>query len=973
TYKHQDLRNIGKKQKNRQKHRNQCPTKQAFLLLFPLRAIDSSLSLFLAIMASRNRAGKVAPKEQNAWNVPVQPKPDPVGGKARKAANKPASSEPTAVAALDHGVAGSKIPLPTVSSSMLKKSQEKFNQVQRQHVEKARKYATEYVSSEEDEPDEANGEEASDETTRTILGDVLKNYHGIEADVGKTQEYLQNLLESRNAVCLICIETVKRTDRIWSCCSCYTFFHLMCIQRWANDSMSMKKMHHEQQEGYYNNQGEYIPKPALDVSWDCPKCRREYAPAEIPRHYECFCGKERDPGAHPWLIPHTCGEPCGKQLSPACGHTCRLLCHPGPCPPCPQTINVSCRCGSSPVKTIRCAQKVWTCAKKCKRKLACGIHECGAQCHDPNQCPPCQNRSKQPCLCGSETKEVNCHESRWQCEIVCNKPFPCGLHRCERLCHEGPCGACPLGLPRSCPCGKSETRTAVSCAERVGTCGDTCEKRLACGEHTCPERCHQGPCGNCLELVPKVCRCGSTKKPVVCHREALCEGRCKRMRTCGKHQCNRKCCEGQCQPCDRVCGKTLPCGKHKCSSLCHRGPCYPCNQKSTVKCRCGGTVVEVACGRERKANAPKCKLPCRTASKCHHPNAHSCHTGECPPCVQACGERNDTTNCEHPCRAKCHDAVRVVTRDKNFKPVGPWDVQQEIVEVKKLPHPACAVKVPVMCLGGHETSDWPCANSKPSSCGRPCGRLLKCGMHRCALACHKVTHRASTTQDSRCDPCTSGCALARPDGCGHGCALACHTPPCDPCLVSIKANCYCGLTQVYYKCHEFNPSGMDSMGAEEKDALKRRRESFLSCGQKCIRNLPCGHRCTAICHPGRCPNPELCAKKVKISCQCAQRKMEVSCKMARTSPTLDCDEHCAAIKAQKQEELDRKEREARAQEELERQRELEEYERKFSRRKHRERKRHQVQQEETGTHWAVYAVPVVAVLVAVVVYFLVMQ
>uniref|UniRef100_A0A182WAM4 PHD-type domain-containing protein n=1 Tax=Anopheles minimus TaxID=112268 RepID=A0A182WAM4_9DIPT len=706
------------------------------------------------IMAYRNRS-KIAPKEQNAWNVPVLPKPEP--GKPRKSSTGN-SSKVTASSPMEQGAGGSKIPLPTVSSSMLKKSQDKFNQVQRQHAETAKKYAADYVSSEdEEEQDETNGE-GSDVATRNIVVDVLKNYHGIDADVGKTQEYLQNLLESRNAVCLICIETVKRADKIWSCSACYTFFHLMCIQRWANDSMSMKRINHEQQEGYYNNRGEYIPKPALNVQWDCPKCRREYMPEEIPRHYECFCGKERDPSAHPWFIPHSCGEPCEKKLAPACGHTCRLLCHPGPCPPCPQTINVSCRCGCSPMKTIRCAQKTWTCTKK-----------------------------------------------------------------------------------------------------------------------------------------------------------------------------------------------------------------------SSVKCRCGGTVVEVACGRERKANAPKCKMPCRVPSKCHHPNTHSCHTGECPPCTQPCGEPNDTTNCEHPCRAKCHDAVRVVTRDKNHKPVGPWDVPKEIVEVKTLPHPACTENVSVMCLGGHETADWPCSNSKPSSCGRPCDRLLKCGVHRCPLPCHKVTHRASTTQDSRCEACSTGCTLSRPAGCTHSCTLPCHKPPCNPCLVSIKANCYCGLTQVFYKCHEFYPAGMEGKGSDELAELDRRRESFLSCGQKCIKNFPCGHRCFSICHPGRCPNPELCSKKVKISCKCAHRKAEVSCKVARNSPTLDCDQQCEALRAQKQEEQDRKEREARAQQELENQRELEEYDRKFNKRKYRERKRPQVQQEETGRHWAVYVIPVVVVLVGVVAYVLLME
>ncbi|XP_058119829.1 NF-X1-type zinc finger protein NFXL1 [Anopheles ziemanni] len=921
-------------------------------------------------MANRNR--KFAPKEQNVWKVPVEPNGPAAsaGGGGDGVKNKPQKPAKTASPADDNAVSGSKIPVSRTATSMIKKSQEKFNQVQRQHAETARKYATEYVSSDEDDDGTTGG--ASDASTQAILGDVLKNYHGIDADVGRTQEYLQNLLESRNAVCLICIETVKRADKIWSCHSCYTFFHLMCIQRWANDSMSMKRINHEQQEGYYNNRGEYIPKPVLSVHWDCPKCRKEYQPQDIPRHYECFCRKEQNPSAHPWLIPHSCGEPCEKNLNPECGHTCRLLCHPGPCPPCPQTISVSCRCGSSALKTIRCSQKSWTCVKKCTRKLSCGIHECGAQCHEPGKCPPCKNRSKQQCLCGAKTKEVNCHESRWQCGTVCNKPFPCSIHKCELKCHDGPCGECPLGLPRSCPCGKTETR-AASCSERIGTCGDTCQKVLECGQHHCTERCHQGPCGSCLVLVGKVCRCGATTKEVGCHREATCESKCKKVRTCGKHPCNRKCCDGQCPECDKVCGKTLPCGKHKCTSLCHQGLCYPCNQKSAVKCRCGGTSIEVQCGREKKANAPKCKLPCRIHSKCHHQNPHDCHQGECPPCTQLCGQPNDTTNCEHPCEARCHAAVKVVTKDKNFKPVGPWDVPQEVVEIKTLPHPPCPVKVPVMCLGGHETADWPCSNSKPSSCGRACGRKLRCGLHQCPLICHKVTHRASTTQDSRCEACTAGCAIPRPTGCVHPCQRACHNPPCNPCQVAIKTNCYCGLTQVFYKCHEFYPPDLDGKEKGELvEALKQRRASVMSCGQKCIKNLPCGHRCSATCHPGRCPNPELCAKKVKITCKCGHRKAEVNCNAARVTPTLGCDDQCTLLQERKRAELEKQQEEERARQAIENQKELEEYERKFNRRKHRERKRQEVEQEEGGRSW-MYLLPVAVVLIAIAVYFLMLQ
>ncbi|XP_049546013.1 NF-X1-type zinc finger protein NFXL1 [Anopheles darlingi] len=921
-------------------------------------------------MAYRDRK-LAAPKVANAWRLPTPP-PQPGGQR------KPGTSN----ARTEDRMAGSKIPQPktpsstaaaTTTTAMKKSAQEKFNQVQRQHVEKARQYATEYVSSEEEEDDADAGNTRLDgigrndgSSTQNILGSVLKNYNGAPSDMGKTQEYLQNLLESRNAVCLICIGTVKRADKIWSCQSCYTFFHLLCIQRWANDRISMKRMHHEEQEGYYNNRGEYIPKPVLSVHWDCPKCRQEYEPVDIPRHYECFCGKEQDPAQHPWLIPHSCGEPCGKQLKPTCGHHCRLLCHPGPCPPCPQTISVSCRCAKSAAKTIRCSQGSWTCTVKCTRKLDCGIHECTERCHPTGECPPCRNRSKQPCLCGAQSKEVNCFESRWQCEKVCNRPYACSLHKCELRCHAGPCGECPLGKPRSCPCGRTQTRAA--CSERIGTCGDTCQKMLACGVHQCMERCHEGECGSCLVLVQKTCRCGQTSREIPCSKEATCETKCKKVRRCGRHPCNRKCCDGQCPDCDKVCGKTLSCGRHKCSSCCHQGACYPCNQKSTVKCRCGGTSTEVACGREKKAHAPKCTLPCRQPAKCHHHNPHACHAGECPPCVQPCGEQNDTTNCEHPCEAKCHDAVTVVTKDKHFKPVGPWDVPRETVEVKRLPHPVCEVKVPVMCLGGHETSEWPCYNSKPASCGRPCGRLLKCGLHRCPLQCHKVTHRASTTQDSRCEPCAAGCVVPRPAGCVHPCKRRCHQNPCEPCMVSIKDKCYCGLTQVFYTCNDLYPPVEGGT-----DELQGRRNAVLSCGQKCIKNLSCGHRCTSVCHPGACPNPELCTKKVKVTCPCNHRKAELPCNVAKESGgALECDDGCEAIRIQRQQEEQAKEDERRAQEELANQRELEEYERKFNRRKHRERKRHEVKEQESR-NLLLYILPALIVLVGVILYFVLLQ
>lgn len=91
---------------------------------------------------------------------------------------------------------------------------------------------------------------------------------------------------------------------------------------------------------------------------------------------------------------------------------------------------------------------------QCKSKLKCGIHVCGLGCHERNKCPPCAKKSKQSCLCGNSVQERNCDALVWQCNKICNKLYPCGLHKCQLKCHIDECGDCQLGLPRECPCGK---------------------------------------------------------------------------------------------------------------------------------------------------------------------------------------------------------------------------------------------------------------------------------------------------------------------------------------------------------------------------------------------------------------------------------------------------------------------------------------------------------------------------------------
>jgi NF-X1-type zinc finger protein NFXL1 len=325
----------------------------------------------------------------------------------------------------------------------------------------------------------------------------------------------------------------------------------------------------------------------------------------------------------------------------------------------------------------------------------------------------------------------------------------------------------------------------------------------------------------------KKCRCGNMTKETACSKELQCELKCKNQKNCKKHVCNRKCCI-DCLPCDKVCGKPLSCGKHKCTALCHDGNCYPCMKKNLSKCKCGSTSMTVNCGR-KKNRIPKCKEFCRLGSKCHHePSPHKCHFGDCSSCVLICSEPLIT--CSHLCLAKCHDHVKTITKDKSFVPKLPGEYAEVKVEMKKLPHPPCSTIVKINCHGGHEAIEMQCNSAKVISCGRKCDRKLKCGNHRCQLQCHPVENVEDQDQDDNCEPCTLPCKLDRP--CSHPCPKECHSKDCKRCHVLIKTKCFCGLTDVSFRCCDvFKKKSLTEI---EIDLLK---EKYMCCGSNCIKTV----------------------------------------------------------------------------------------------------------------------------------------
>ncbi|KAG8974978.1 FKBP12-associated protein [Tulasnella sp. 425] len=89
------------------------------------------------------------------------------------------------------------------------------------------------------------------------------------------------------------------------------------------------------------------------------------------------------------------------------------------------------------------------------------------------------------------------------CKRKCEASKNCGKHICGRVC-------CPLaalaGVGESSGKGKRRQRNAPTAEELAEldpegwhVCDYVCGKPLPCGNHTCSERDHRGPCPTCLQ------------------------------------------------------------------------------------------------------------------------------------------------------------------------------------------------------------------------------------------------------------------------------------------------------------------------------------------------------------------------------------------------------------------------------------------------------------------------------------------
>eukprot|EP00923_Selenidium_pygospionis_P025375 GHVN01044704.1.p1 GENE.GHVN01044704.1~~GHVN01044704.1.p1 ORF type:complete len:1230 (-),score=272.34 GHVN01044704.1:1509-5198(-) len=518
-----------------------------------------------------------------------------------------------------------------------------------------------------------------------------------------------------------------------------------------------------------------------------------------------------------------------------CSHSCPLQCHPGPCPPC--TVigpELKCYCGSVTRQRACHASKPFSCEAVCGKELNCGRHKCEQVCH-PGPSKPCEKMVDALCFCGKSISRVRCDSvptggkggmPGYRCNLLCGNQLNCGLHKCERKCHQDKCGPCERApeAVHYCPCGSMSVRKGnpprTSCIDPIPTCSSVCGRRLPCS-HTCPKPCHDSKCPPCGKSARLTCRCGKRKKQLPCtsiteayikvkdeeeakrgersgegcvepggggdvfevedgRKNFICDLVCRKKKSCGRHTCTELCCsagnmtlEHQCYV---VCNKPLNCSLHACDSLCHPGKCAPCSVflATPVWCWCGRTSLPppVRCGVR-----PQCDLVCNNPLPCGHVCKSLCHEGDCG---------------------------------------------------------ACVTVVAKMCVGGHTVRSH-VACGRTTTCGKSCGRPLNCGGgHNCSKPCHSVELSSEPVgmNSASCPKCDNVCGR-KSTYCPHACSAACHGSsdcPDIPCPSMVTQTCLCGLKTAKKRCDATSacPSSL---------TLPTNSVTSLTCDEACQKHM----------------------------------------------------------------------------------------------------------------------------------------
>lgn len=340
-------------------------------------------------------------------------------------------------------------------------------------------------------PESGNGDNTPSKRRRKPRNKKMSAVHNHALGGAEADDLTASLVEglsSGDYECMICFDSIKQRESVWSCAVCWAVFHLRCVGKWGRKSAQ---------------ESNASTSASSQAGWRCPGCQS--VSIDIPSEYRCFCSKTLNPPYNRYATPHSCGNTCGRNRN--CPHACTMPCHPGPCRPCESLAPpVSCHCGKNQF-VVRCNELASTtfdksCGKICKKNLSCGIHKCAEICH-PGDCETCPIVVIQTCHCGKSSREMPCGSpsTPYSCGKKCDIEFACGHHTCERYCHDitnhkSVCPYDPKSVTR-CPCGARSIedltggRGRKSCSDDIPTCGEICSKVLACG-HRCASSCHRG-------------------------------------------------------------------------------------------------------------------------------------------------------------------------------------------------------------------------------------------------------------------------------------------------------------------------------------------------------------------------------------------------------------------------------------------------------------------------------------------------
>jgi len=262
--------------------------------------------------------------------------------------------------------------------------------------------------------------------------------------------------------------------------------------------------------------------------------------------------------------------------------------------------------------------------------------------------------------------------------------------------------------------------------------------------------------------------------------------------------------------------------------------CERCAQPYHIGC-IKRWIVQVNFGEQYDKNSGKSSLSKIKEQDVHWscPNCNTPFNGKCPRYKCFCGRRECP---EFSPYILPHSCGKPCDRQRH-----PWC---QHMTCNTLCHPGqcepCQEQVELTCFCGKNKQMVPCSNAnQKSSCGQTCGKLLSCGKHYCDAICHEKLQ-------------------------------------CNPCAVKVTTKCYCGKQEKEVICGHEN----------------------FACEGICGKTLNCGeHKCTKMCHSGKCEDCELVPEKVK-NCPCGKMALDLLTGDVRkkcTDPIAICGMPCGKL------------------------------------------------------------------------------